>query len=154
MTRSAASLFSPSLVLASVALVSLLAGCQTMNAPPDLGEVEAVERARFQTFTSADTTAMQKVLGDDLLYCHASGKCQTKQELIAAFASKELVYRKLNLISTKPRAVGGAVLINGRVEITAEQSGQPVIFQGIYTDVYVKRDGRWQLVSWQSTRSP
>ncbi len=144
MTRSTVSLF----------LLSLLAGCQTMSAPPNLGEMEAVERARFQTFTRADTAAMQAVLGDDLLYCHSTGKCQTKPELIAAFASKDLVYRKLTLIDMKPRAIGGAVLVNGKVEITAEQSGQPVTFQGIYTDVYVKRDGRWQLVSWQSTRSP
>ena len=144
MTRSTVSLF----------LLSLLAGCQTMSAPPNLGEVEAVERARFQTFTRADTAAMQAVLGDDLLYCHSTGKCQTKPELIAAFASKDLVYRKLTLIDMKPRAIGGAALVNGKVEITAEQSGQPVTFQGIYTDVYVKRDGRWQLVSWQSTRSP
>jgi len=137
-----------------LSVLCLLAGCQTMSAPPNLGEVEAVERARFKTFTSADTVAMQAVLGDDLLYCHSSGKCQTKQELIADFASKAIVYRKLNLIDMKPRAVGGAVLVNGKVEITAEQSGQPVTFLGVYTDVYVKRDGRWQLVSWQSTRSP
>ncbi|MEJ1965845.1 MAG: nuclear transport factor 2 family protein [Gammaproteobacteria bacterium] len=144
MTRSGVPLF----------CLALLAGCQTMSTPPDLGEVEAVERARFQTFTRADTAAMEKGLGDDLLYCHSSGKCQTKKELIAAFASKDLVYRKLDLISSKARAIGGAVLINGKVEIGAEQSGQPVTFQAVYSDVYVKRDGRWQLVSWQSTRSP
>jgi hypothetical protein len=144
MTRFTASLF----------FIALLAGCQTRSAPPNLGEVEAVERARFQTFVKADTAAMQAVLGDDLLYCHSTGKCQTKRELIAAFASKDTVYRKLNLVDMKPRAIGSAVLINGKVEITAEQSGQSVSFQGIYSDVYVKRDGRWQLVSWQSTRSP
>jgi hypothetical protein len=131
-----------------------LAGCQTMSGPPNLGEVEAVERARFQTFLKADTVAMQSVLADDLLYCHSTGLCQTKAELIAAFASKDTIYRRMNLIEMKPRAVGGAVLINGRIEITAEQKGKVAEFQGIYTDVYVKRDGRWQLATWQSTRSP
>ena len=134
--------------------LTLLAGCQTTSAPPRAGELEAVELARFQTFVKADTSAMQTALGDDLLYCHSTGKCQTKRELIAAFASKDLVYRKLSLIDMKPRTVGNAVVVNGKVEITAEQSGQPTTFQAVYTDVYVKRDGRWQLVSWQSTRSP
>jgi hypothetical protein len=138
----------------SLLLIALLAGCQTMSAPPDLRDVEAVERARFQTFVKGDTAAMQSVLGDDLLYCHSSGKCQTKPELIAAFVSKDIVYRKLNALEIKPRAIAGAVLVNGKVEITADQSGQPTTFQAVYTDVYTKRDGRWQLVSWQSTRSP
>jgi hypothetical protein len=29
-----------------------------------------------------------------------------------------------------------------------------VKFSSIYTSVYVKRDGRWQLISWQSTTLP
>jgi hypothetical protein len=142
-------------VLPLIAVAStLLVGCQTMSASPDLAEVEAVERARFQTWIKGDTKAMESVLGDDLIYCHSSGLCESKQQLITAFGSKQTIYRKLDAVMLKPRAVGGAVLINGKVDIVAEVNGNPAAFQAVYSDVYVKRDGRWQLVSWQSTKLP
>jgi hypothetical protein len=134
---------------------ALLAGCQTMATPaPDLAEVETVERARFQAWISADTAAMRPMLADDLLYCHSSGQCESKEEIIAAIGSKQTIYRKMDVVSLKPRAVGGAVLINGKLDITVEAGGTVIPFQAIYTDAYVKRDGRWQMVSWQSTRLP
>jgi hypothetical protein len=142
-------------VLPLTALAStLLVGCQTLTATPDLAEVEAVERARFQMWVKGDTDAMKAVLADDLIYCHSSAQCETKQQLMAAFASKHTIYRKLDAVTLKPRALGGAVLINGKVDIVAELNGNTTAFQAIYTDAYVKRDGRWQLVSWQSTRVP
>ena len=144
MSRSTLSLFLP----------ALLAGCQTMTAAPDLGEVEVVERARFQTWIRNDVAAMSTVLADDAVYCHSSGQCQDKQGFLADIESKQRVYRKMDIISMAPKAVGGAVLINGTVDVVAESPGRTVQFRGIYSDVYVKRDGRWQLVSWQSTTLP
>ncbi len=135
-------------------LLTLLAGCQSMTAQPNLVEVEAVERARFQAWINADTAAMRPLLADDLLYCHSTGQCQNKEEIVAAIGSRETLYRKMDIVSLEPRAVGGAVLINGKLDITAESGGKGTRFQGIYTDVYVKKDGRWQMVSWQSTRLP
>jgi len=135
-------------------LLTLLAGCQTMTAQQSLVEVEAVERARFQAWIKGDTAAMRPMLADDLLYCHSTGQCQNKEEIVAAIGSRETVYRKMDIVDLKSRAVGGAVLINGKLDITAESGGTVTRFLGIYTDVYVKRDGRWQMVSWQSTRLP
>ena len=134
--------------------LALLAGCQTLPVEPNLTEVEALERARFQAWVKADTAAMQPMLADDLLYCHSSGLCETKEQIVASIASRRTVYRKMDIVSLKPRAVGGAVLINGKADVTVDQDGKPLQFQMVYTDVYVKRDGRWQLVSWQSTRLP
>jgi uncharacterized protein (TIGR02246 family) len=115
-------------------------------------EMEAVERARFQTWVKGDVAAMQEVMADDALYCHSSGQCQTKKEFIADIEAKKLVYKKLDLASMKAKALGrDAVLINGKVDVVAAAPGREVKFSGIYTSVYVKRNGRWQLLSWQST---
>jgi hypothetical protein len=141
-------------LLAVPMALALLAGCQTMQAAPDLAEVEAVERARFQAWVKEDVAAMRPMLADDLLYCHSSGQCQNRDEIVASITSKEADYQKMDVISLKPRAIGGAVLINGKVDVLVIDAGVTKQFQAIYTDAYVKRDGRWQLVSWQSTRLP
>ena len=44
----------------------------------------------------------------------------------------------------KPRDVGGAVVINGKLNMRVETAGKPDAFQAVYTDVYAKRDGRWR----------
>jgi len=150
------------LVLASMAVaLALLAACQTprhspnRSATPNLAEVEAVERARFQTWLRGNAAEMNAALADDARYCHSNGQCQTKQELVAEVASKQRVYKKMDLISMTPKALGpDAVLINGTVDVAAEMPGKVAQFKGIYTSVYVKRDGRWQLLSWQSTTLP
>jgi hypothetical protein len=139
---------------AAIVAGAFLAGCQTMPAEPNLAEVEAVERARFQAWIDADTAAMRPMLADDLLYCHSTGQCETKEQIVNSIGSRATIYRKMDVVSMKPRALGGAVLINGKLNIIAESGGRATEFQAIYTDAYVKRDGRWQLVSWQSTRLP
>ena len=118
-------------------------------------DVEAVERARFQTWVKGDVAAMQAVIADDALYCHSNGQCQTKKELIGEIESKQRVYKKMDVISMTAKALGSyAVLINGTIDVLAEAPGKVAQFRGIYTSVYVRRDGRWQLISWQSTTLP
>jgi hypothetical protein len=136
---------------APLVALAMLAG--SVHAAPNLAtEMEGVERARFQTWTKGDTGAMQAVIADDALYCHSSGQCQTKKEFIADIAAKKLVYKKLDLLSMTAKPLGSdAVLINGKVNLVAASPGGEVKFQAIYTDVYVKRSGRWQLLTWQST---
>ena len=122
--------------------------------PVALNEVEALERARFKAWIAADTSVMRPMLGDDLVYCHSTGQCQNKEEIVAAIGSRETIYHAMDIVYMKPRLIDGAVVINGKLNIRAELAGKVTEFQAIYTDVYAKRNGHWQLVAWQSTRLP
>ncbi len=142
------------LALPLVALALLIAPT-AFAASKAATDVEAVERARFQTWVKGDVAAIQKVMADDVLYCHSSGQCQTKQEFIADIESKQRVYKKMDVVSMNAKPLGSyAVLINGVIDVVAESPGKVVQFKGIYTSVYVRRDGHWQLLSWQSTTLP
>ena len=141
------------LALPLVALALLVA--PTFAASNFAAEMEAVERARFQTWVKGDIDAMQAVLADDVLYCHSSGQCQSKKEFIADIQSKNRVYTKMELLSMTAKALGtDGALVNGTLNVNAQSPGKTVAFKGIYTAVYVKRGGRWQLISWQSTTLP
>jgi ketosteroid isomerase-like protein len=143
------------LALPLVALALLAAPAVHSATPSFTAEMEAVEQARFATWVKGDIAAIQAVMADDVLYCHSNTQCQTKQEFIADIQSKNRVYTKMHLLSmtAKPLGSEGAV-VNGKVEVGAESPGKKVAFTGIYTAVYVKRGGRWQLISWQSTTLP
>jgi len=118
-------------------------------------EVEALEKARFQAQIAMDLPTLRPMLADDLYYCHSSGVCQNKDEFIGFVTSGTNKYLAMDVISMKGRLLGNAVIVvNGKLDIRVVSDGKEQHFQGIYTDVYAKRDGRWQLVTWQSTRLP
>jgi hypothetical protein len=143
------------LALPLVAFALLIGPTVHAAAPSFTSEMEAVERARFETWVKGDIAAIQAVMADDVLYCHANTQCQTRKEFIADIQSKKRVYTKMKLLSmtAKPLGAEGAV-VNGKVEVGAQSPGRTVGFTGIYTAVYVKRSGHWQLISWQSTTVP
>jgi Domain of unknown function (DUF4440) len=143
------------LLLTSVIVMSGCASVTSDRTPPAgtaLSEVEALERARFKALIAADLAALRPMLAEDLVYCHSSGVCQNKEEFLGFLSGNK--YLGMDIVYMKPRLVDGAVLINGRVNVRVEEGGTAKEFPGIYTDVYAKRGGRWQLVSWQSTRAP
>ncbi len=141
-------------LLSGLALNAACVTVQVSDSESSLAEVAKVERARFQAWVQKDTTALSKVIAEDVLYCHSTGVCQNKAELTGFITGGQSVYRAMDVVELKPQAFGDTVIVNGKLNMKVETAGQVSAFQAIYTDVYVKRDGRWQLVRWQSTRLP
>ena len=54
----------------------------------------------------------------------------------------------------KAQDLGDTVVLTGVAQIKVVANGTPNAFGVRFTDVYAKRDGRWQMVTWQSTRLP
>ena len=69
-------------------------------------------------------------------------------------SSGALTYKTIEPRDMKVRVFGNTAVITAAAHITAVSNGQAVDNQLRYTDVWVLRDGRWQMVSWQSTRLP
>src|SRR5689334_1886038 len=138
----------------ALALTLVVMSGWAVAAQDPLKEVEALEKARFQAQIALDVPKLRPMLADDLYYCHSSGVCQNKEEFIGFVTSGTNKYVAMDVIDMKPRLIDGAVVVNGKLDIRVITNGKEQHFQGIYTDVYAKRDGRWQLVTWQSTRLP
>ena len=51
-------------------------------------------------------------------------------------------------------SIGDVGLIRGQARVTVASNGKPSSFDIGYDDVWVWKDGRWQLISWRSTRLP
>jgi ketosteroid isomerase-like protein len=115
-------------------------------------EIRAADTSRFRALTEGDLPALERVLSDDLVYTHASGWRQTKAELLASLRSGELVYHSFSSDNLKIQVLGTAVVVTGHAAIKARTKGQELDVSSLYLEVYVKRDGRWQLAAWQSTR--
>ncbi|MEZ5459008.1 MAG: nuclear transport factor 2 family protein [Steroidobacteraceae bacterium] len=141
--------------------ILVLAGCVRpvatpgdAAAPDTVAAVEALERQRFAALERNDLPALERALAADLVYCHSTARCETRAEFLAALRDGGMRYRRIEVLELRSRVVGDAVLLHGRIALVAEMAGNPAQMQLVYTDVWARRNGRWQLIAWQSTRAP
>lgn len=137
-------------------LASLLAavgpGCTSAPARP--ADIAALERARFAAMTRQDVAALEPLLAEDLRYCHSNGLCESRAEFLESIGSGSIRYRRIEVLELQPRPAGDAVIVHGTIAVEGEIGGRAARMRLLFTDVYVRREGRWQLAAWQSTRLP
>ena len=114
--------------------------------------VKAVEIARFASTVAGDSTAVGKVLADDLEYCHSSGVCETKAEYMEMMTSGKRKYVALVPTVNSVRMFADVALVSGTATVTVSTDGKSQDIHIGFTDVYVWRDQRWQMTSWRSTK--
>jgi ketosteroid isomerase-like protein len=113
-----------------------------------------LDRKRMHAMAAKDVAILEAVLADDLVYTHSSARLDTKKSLIGAMVSGATVYTGCEPSCVKAQDFGDTVVLTGIAQIKIVSNGTPNAFGVRFTDVYAKRDGRWQMVTWQSTRLP
>jgi ketosteroid isomerase-like protein len=116
--------------------------------------VLALDRQRFDAQVAKDTARLNQLLADDLIYVHSSAVVETKREFVANIANRKWDYRTAKLEGTRVRVYGNTAIVTGQGTLDMMSDGKPIVVRLLYTDVYAKRKGKWQMVSWQSTRLP
>jgi hypothetical protein len=137
--------------LAGVALVLVASEVRAQNRDTD--DLVRLARWRFEADFKADKTALDSLLADDLTYGRTSGVRHTKSEVLAlvgAGGPYQLDYSTPDSLSA--RIYGETGVVTGLLKV--KLSAQPAPYTLRFTDVWVRRRGRWQLVAFQATRLP
>jgi ketosteroid isomerase-like protein len=113
-----------------------------------------LDRKRMQAMAKKDVATLQAVLADDLVYTHSSARLDTKMSLITGMTSGSTVYTSVEPSDVKAQDLGDTVVLTGLCQIKVVSNGTPNAFGVRFTDVYARRNGKWQMVTWQSTRLP
>ncbi len=133
--------------------LSLAAFCQTNNGKADSEEtLKQLERRRYDLMVKKDLKALGEMLADDMVYTHSNGNTENKEEYLAGLASGKSVYYAVEPEETRVRFYGNTAILNGIAKVDTEVNGQRTTLHLRYTDAYVKRNGKWQFVTWQSLR--
>jgi hypothetical protein len=118
-------------------------------------DVLIAEQARTTALETSDLVALDRILGEDLTYVHASGKVDTKASLIQAIRSGQVHYISWHANRLNVRVLGDSAVLDGQYAVrVTDRRVQPDPFDVniLILSVYVRRDGRWQQIAWQSTR--
>ena len=113
-----------------------------------------LDRKRMTAMAEKDIATLNELIADDLVYTHSSARLDTKQSLIGNMQSGSTVYTSVVPSDVKAQDLGDTVVLTGSCRISVNAGGRPNSFGVRFTDVYANRGGRWQMVTWQSTRLP
>lgn len=140
--------------IAGACLVAALPLTGHLNAQPATAEqaVRQVEDRRVKATIDNDFATLEAVLADDLTYGHSNGVVDTKASYIESLRSGKTKYLTIERTPSVVRVYGDTAVVTGTA--TVGLRGQPAPFALRYTLAYVRREGQWRMVAWQSTRLP
>ena len=113
-----------------------------------------LDKKRMSAMAQKDIATLNELISDDLIYTHSSARLDTKQSLIGNMESGGTVYTSMVPSDVKAQDLGDTVVLTGTCRIGVNSGGRANSFGVRFTDVYAKKGGRWQMVTWQSTRLP
>jgi uncharacterized protein (TIGR02246 family) len=116
--------------------------------------VKELDAKRFAATTKGDLETLASLLADDLVYVHSSTTVDGKTTYIDALRTGKTKYESIEPTDVKVRVYGNTAIVNGTAKLSVTTNGQTNSFSLRYTDVWVMRDSKWQMVTWQSTRLP
>jgi hypothetical protein len=114
-------------------------------------EVLETDARRVQALLSSDFAVLEDLLADDLTYVHSNGNLDTKDTYIGALRSGATRYLSMVMSGLRVRANENTAVVTGTFEARVQTRGGEVNPKPRVLMVYVKRDGRWQMLAWQST---
>lgn len=102
---------------------------------------------------SADAQELQRIYADDYQQYDESGNASTRPDLIRNLRSGSIRFLAMTSTGRSIRFLRDDVaVVRGSEEDEIEQGGKRFTVHYVYTDVVMKRDGRWQIVASQLAR--
>jgi ketosteroid isomerase-like protein len=129
-----------------------MVGCGHVLAQDDaIQTVQKLERAWLDAYEQLDQKSMDAIVADDFTITFPNGGVQTKPQIIASLKSPRPADGRLMKFRTEkvePRAYGDVVILVGIVVTEYQRDGKTVSeSRQRYTDTYIRRNGRWQVVA-------
>ena len=102
---------------------------------------------------SAEVSELERIYADDYGQYDESGVRTTKDDLIRKLTTGAIRFVKMTSTGRRVRLLRDDVaVVHGSEEDEVEQDGRRSSVRYIYTDVVMKREGRWQIVASQLAR--
>lgn len=114
--------------------------------------VKRLEMQWMEAYAKRDAAFLEQYLSDDYAGGYPDGTVLDKKREIEAVKSGAVDLTSMKPLEMKVRIYGDAAVVTGRSSINAKVGGQDVSGEYRFTDVWIKRDDRWQAVASQVTR--
>jgi len=145
--------------LVSFSLLLLIVTSVSAQTAPDAAELTKLLNDFLAGASRNDAAIHERFWADDLIYTRSAGRRVNKAEVMhdvrTAPAPKptepKTVYTAEDI---RIQQYGETAVVAFRLVATTETGGTKNVANLLNSGTFVKRDGKWQVVNWQSTRMP
>jgi hypothetical protein len=122
---------------------------------PREAALKAAEITRFEAQVNADAKVLGTLLDDGLEYTHSNGDLDSKTSFVDSLVTGKRDYISSVATIDSVRIFGDVGVIRGKAKVTVGgKDRQPQDLHIGYTDIWLWKDGRWQMTAWRSMRMP
>lgn len=114
-------------------------------------EVLAVEREWTEAHLQGEVATLERLMAEDYLKIQPNGSVAGKAEVLATYQPELRSWEYAQGDEYEVRLYGETAVVIGRWTARGVNHGQRFDYAARFLSVYVKRDGRWQMVAEQST---
>jgi ketosteroid isomerase-like protein len=146
--------------IVSSAILILLVNCAVFaQTAPDAAELTRLLNDFLAGASRNDPAIHERFWADDLIYTRSAGRRVNKAEVMHDVRSTpppkptdpKTVYTAEDI---QIQQYGNTAVVAFRLVATTETGGAKHVANLLNSGTFVKRDGKWQVVNWQSTRMP
>lgn len=112
-------------------------------------ELRALERAWMEAWIAKDRAACERMLADDFVLTSGRGVLMTKSEWLDAIGI--FVGESFEWEDVRVRPFGDVAIVHCRTRQRASVAGQDWSGRFLITDVWIRRNDRWQVASRHGT---
>jgi ketosteroid isomerase-like protein len=121
----------------------------TAASPPENVEqiVAKLEQDWADAIVKSDVGELDRIVADDFIYTNWDGTTMSKTEHLEGIKSKEYKVESINLDNLKVRVFGDAAIVMVEQSEKSQWKGKDNSGRYRFTDIYAKRNGKWQVVA-------
>jgi hypothetical protein len=131
--------------------------CMLLGQTPDLRAAKSYitesERQWAASVATGDTSTEQRILADDFIGVDPDGNLYDKAKQIADTRNSPKTYVSNRLNEVKVRFFGNAAVAQGS-ETWERRTGTPNRGRFVWTDTWILRNGKWQIVAAEDLSAP
>ncbi|HEX6637788.1 MAG TPA: nuclear transport factor 2 family protein [Steroidobacteraceae bacterium] len=143
----------PAALLVMLAWVSRIGAAQAGDTE-DIATLTRLSNAWDQAIVARQESAVAANMAEDFRIIDGYGNVENKQQFVAGIVDARLTIDPYTVEDFEVRLYGDVALLSGRTHMTGKYDGKPFESNYRYTDIYVRRDGEWKIVSVQITKFP
>ena len=115
-------------------------------------ELTQIEHRLVKAWLDADRKTVDSILAADWSVIDLTGHTLTKAQVMQELGSGNRKIESGSVDDLNIRVFGGTAVVTGRSVLAGSYQGKRASVTQRFTDVFVKRDGRWQAVASQGTQ--
>ena len=120
----------------------------------DVAELTRLSDAWDKAIVRKDEKAIAENMAEDFRQIDPRANLETKKSFVAGILDPKLTIDPYTVEEFEVRLYGDTALLSGRTHMTGKYDGEVFESNYRYIDIYVRRNGKWKIVSVQITRIP